>query len=62
MVVANIEPKVFATKRPEFRNPRVVPPPPSSVNVEMTSRMTAAIMPVCINRINVKLDFFIDTP
>jgi hypothetical protein len=58
VVVANIEPKVFSTKRPEFRNLRVVPPPPSLVNVEMTSGMTASIMPVCITRINVKLHFF----
>lgn len=62
MVVANIGPKVFPAKLPEFRNPRVVPPPPSLVNVEMTSWMTAAIMPVCITRINVKLHFSIDTP
>jgi len=59
MVVANIGPKVFPAKRPQFRNPREVPPPPSLANAEMTSGMTAAIMPVCSTRINVKLHFLL---
>jgi len=55
-IVANIEPKVFPEKRPEFRNPKCGLSPPSLVNAEMTSGMTTAIMPVCITRSNVKLD------